>query len=343
MKIVIDNKIPYIRETMARITPHAVYINGGDISNADLRDADALIVRTRTRCDERLLHDTGVRFVATATIGYDHIDTGYLERAGIAWMNCPGCNASSVAQYLRSSLIHLLLDGVISPGDVVGIVGCGHVGGRVKTVAEELGLRTMVCDPPLQASSGSSSMAFADLHCLAEQCEVITFHVPLTMTGDCPTYHMADEPFFRSLKRRPVIINTARGAVVDNGALLRALDDGLVRLTVIDTWENEPDISVELLDKAYIATPHIAGYSADGKVNADNMVVDGLCRFFGIPRPPMIVPPPAPYSRDEISALPPLMARLRLYDPLDDTRRLKADPQAFEQLRGSYPVRREHL
>ena len=330
MKIVVDDKIPYIRDALARITPCVVYKRGTEISAADVRDADALIVRTRTRCDERLLAGSSVRFIATATIGFDHIDTDYLARAGIAWANCPGCNAGSVAQYVRSALLLLARDcGLRLHGGTIGVVGCGHVGSRVCAVARELGLRVLVCDPPL------GSPGFVGMDAIEREADVITFHVPLTDGGTYATRHLADAAFFGRLARRPFILNTSRGPVVDNAALKAALAEGRVRQAVIDTWENEPLIDRELLGRVYIGTPHIAGYSADGKVNADNMAIDALCRFFGLPNPGRIVPPPLPpgftYTGDP----------LQLYNPLCDSRRLKADPALFEELRGNYPVRRE--
>lgn len=330
MKIVIDNKIPYIRDAVAAITDDAVYMDGSAIKADDVRDADAMIVRTRTRCDERLLGGSRVRFVGTATIGYDHLDTAWLDRAGICWTNCPGCNASSVAQYLRSVLILLArFHGVNLVGTTIGIVGCGHVGTLVCDVALSFGMRVLVCDPPVGASG------YVSLETIEREADIITFHVPLTRDGAYPTYHLADEAFFSRLVRRPFIINTSRGAVVDNGALLRAIDDGIVRQAIVDTWEREPHVDLRLLDRVYIGTPHIAGYSADGKANADNMVLDALCRFFGVAAPPVVLPPPLPsgfvYTGDP----------LQLYNPLDDSRRLKAYPDKFEYLRGNYPLRRE--
>ena len=302
MKIVIDDKIPYIRDAVAAITDDAVYMDGSAIKADDVRDADAMIVRTRTRCDERLLGGSRVRFVGTATIGYDHLDTAWLDRAGICWTNCPGCNASSVAQYLRSVLILLArFHGVNLVGTTIGIVGCGHVGTLVCDVALSFGMRVLVCDPPVGASG------YVSLETIEREADIITFHVPLTRDGAYPTYHLADEAFFSRLVRRPFIINTSRGAVVDNGALLRAIDDGIVRQAIVDTWEREPHVDLRLLDRVYIGTPHIAGYSADGKANADNMVLDALCRFFGVAAPPVVLPPPLPsgfvYTGDPFATL----------------------------------------
>ena len=330
MKIVIDDKIPYIRTAIKCITDDAVYMPGSSITAADVRDADALIVRTRTRCDAQLLSGSNVRFVATATIGFDHLDTAFLEREGIHWMNCPGCNAGSVAQYVRSVLILLVREKHVVPSaTTLGIVGCGHVGSKVRQIALQMGFRVLVSDPPL------------GMHCDLRQCDIITYHVPLTKEGPLATWHMADEEFFGSLPRVPIIINTSRGEVVDNEALLQALRQGRVADAVIDTWEHEPDISRELLSAVYIGTPHIAGYSADGKVNADNMVIDGLCRFFGLSKPAPIVPPePATeieFCDDEAENY------LRIYNPLDDSRKLKSDPSCFKELRGNYPIRREIL
>lgn len=330
MKMVIDDKIPYIRPTIAKMGVEAVYKKGADISANDVRDADALIVRTRTRCDERLLAGSSVRFIATATIGFDHLDTDYLRRAGIAWTNCPGCNASSVGQYVRSTLLLLQRDfGLSLRSATIGIVGCGHVGTVVKSVAEQLGMRTLINDPPLGHSN------FVGLKTIEREADVITFHVPMVTVGAYPTLHLADEGFFNRLERSPFIINTSRGAVVDNVALKSALKQGRVRQAVIDTWEHEPDIDRELLDMLYIGTPHIAGYSADGKVNADNMSVAAICNFFGLKRPSPIVPPQLPadflYTGDP----------LQLYNPLEDSRKLKAHPDSFEMLRGDYPLRRE--
>lgn len=330
MKIVLDDKIPYIRETIGRMGVEARYLRGADITPKDVYDADALIVRTRTRCDERLLRGSRVRFVGTATIGYDHLDTAYLDRTGIRWVNCPGCNAASVRQYMHSMLLLLKRDfGIRFEQTTLGVVGCGHVGSLVAALGRELGLRVIVCDPFINDPS------FVTMRHIEREADIITFHVPLTHTAPYPTFHLADEAFFTRLSRRPFIVNTSRGDVVDNAALLQALNAGRIRQAVIDTWEGEPHINLDLLEKAYIGTPHIAGYSADGKVNADNMVLAALCDFFGLPNPGLIAPPPLPadfsYTGDP----------LQLYNPLTDSLHLKSHPETFEQLRGDYPLRRE--
>ena len=332
MKIVVDDKIPYIREKLSLLADEVRCLPGADITAADVHDADALIVRTRTRCDEQLLAGSRVQCVATATIGFDHIDTAYMLRAGISWTNCPGCNSGSVAQYVEGVLLLLQqCKGVSLRDTTIGIVGCGHVGSKVRNVALRLGMRVLVCDPPL----GHADMVALDV--IEREADVVTFHVPLTDDGLYATRHLADEDFFHRLSRVPYIINTSRGEVVDNTSLLAALQNGKVRDAVLDVWENEPHILLPLLERTWIATPHIAGYSADGKVNADNMVVDALCHHFHLPHPGRIVAPPLP-SGFVYTGNP-----LELYNPMTDSERLKADPSGFERQRNHYPLRREQV
>ena len=332
MKIVVDDKIPYIRETICQLADEVVFLSGAAITADDVRGADVLVVRTRTRCNRQLLEGSKVQLVVTATIGYDHIDTQWLQEAGIRWTNCPGCNSGSVAQYVECAL--LLLEqqkGLDLQHTTIGIVGCGHVGSKVKAVAERLGMQVLVCDPLLDNPS------FVSLDEIERRCEVITFHVPLTREGQYATWHMADEDFFHRLPRVPYIINTSRGEVVDNQALLKALQDGRVRDAIIDVWEHEPHPDAALLDKVFIGTPHIAGYSADGKTNADNMVIDAICQHFGLPHPGIIAPPALP-SDFKYTGSP-----LDLYNPMIDSQKLKADASQFEQLRNNYPLRREKI
>lgn len=274
MHLVIDDKIPFIRG-LAEQLGTCIYRPGAEISPEDVRNADALIVRTRTKVDESLLHDSNVQLVVTATIGHDHIDKDYLKKRGIAWSNCPGCNAESVAQYVRNSLWRAIIAGHLSPhpeDTCVGIVGVGHVGSAVSQALCAEGFRVLHCDPPK-----GEPATLADL---ARECQVITLHTPLNTDGEHPTYHLADTAFFDSLRQCRVFINAARGECTDTLSLKTALKSGKVRCAIIDTWENEPNIDRELLDLAFIATPHIAGYSADGKANGTRMSLNHVIEHF---------------------------------------------------------------
>lgn len=339
LRLVIDSSIPYIRQYAERLGK-CVYLPGKDISSIDIRHADALIVRTRTRCDRALLEKSDVRFIATATIGYDHLDTVYLEEKGIVWKNAPGCNASSVVQYVESALFRAELAGLLCLEQAtVGVVGVGNIGHKVADMLRRHGCRILCNDPPRQASGDGG---FCTLEELANECDVITLHTPLTDIGEWPTRHLISEDFFSCCKKHPLLLNTARGGVVDEKALVSALQCGIVRAAIIDTWENEPHILSPLLQAAFIATPHVAGYSADGKAAATRMVLEATARFFNIPiefdvRLPAL---PADFRYDTEGDFPPCEA-LRLYDPVVDSRRLKEAPTDFERLRTNYPLRRE--
>lgn len=371
MFVVVDDKIPYIRKAIEQIADRVLYLPGKEFTKDKIKEADALIIRTRTHCNRELLEGTKVQFIASATMGFDHIDTAYCEQAGITWTNCPGCNASSVGQYDRTVLIRLALAGRISLEDMtVGIVGVGNAGSAVARALEPLGVTLLFNDPPREKrptgncgerldvsskkyaisleekrhiSSGLPAPLFPVAHWspleeLCERCNVIAFHVPLIYIGEHPTRHLADAAFFNKLKRHPVILNAGRGGIVDELALLKAMNKGLVSEAVIDTWENEPDINRELLRRAFIGTPHIAGYSADGKANATRMSLEALCRFFHLHAEFNIVPPkmtPENYWNQD-------KKELRFYDPEADCLRLKTHPEQFEFLRGNYPLRREN-
>ncbi len=343
MKIIIDDKIPYIRGEAERLG-EAVYLPGGAITARDVKDADALIVRTRTKCNAALLEGSSVKFIATATIGYDHLDTAYLAKAGIAWTNCPGCNADSVAQYVESALLLLAGAGCITlnGATTIGVVGVGYVGSKVAAMAERLGLRVLLNDPPRAEREGCKN--FVGLDVIEREADVITFHTPLTTGGAHPTHHLADAEFFARLRRTPVIVNGSRGEVVSTEALLDAKRKMLVGEMIVDTWENEPHISRELLERAFIATPHIAGYSADGKANATRMALEAVAAFMGKAVDFQIVPPALPDGFNYFTAYDcPRTSPLRLYNPLRDTLALRLHPENFEGLRGDYPLRREFL
>lgn len=323
MKVIIDHKIPYIKEAIEKIADEVIYLPGNAFTKEEVKDADALIVRTRTLCNRELLEGSRVKFIATATIGYDHIDTTFCQESGIFWTNCPGCNAGSVEQYVHS-VLNLLKEkkGLDLEKTTLGIVGVGHVGSRVKKMAEALGMRVLLNDPP---RSDQGETGFVNLKTIMQECDIITFHTPLNREGKYATYHLVNEEFLFSLERTPYIINASRGEVVDTASLLVALAAGKVRNAIIDTWEYEPCISRELLEVAFLATPHIAGYSADGKANATRMSLEALCKFFGIDAEVDIVPPEGSHD----------------YDPTRDSEWLKAAPEKFEWFRGNYPIRRE--
>lgn len=342
MKIIIDDKIPFIKGQAEKLG-EILYRTGSQITSEDVRDADALIVRTRTLCNEALLAQSRVKFIATATIGYDHIDVDYLNRANIAWTNCPGCNATSVAQYVACTLLLLEQDGMLNLQEAtIGIIGVGHVGTRVQERLEAMGCRVLLNDPPRAEREPDFAQNHTDLATLLKECDVITCHTPLTYNGDHPTFHLVDHSFFNHLGKSPIFINAGRGEVVRTEALIQAIDSKQIRAAVIDTWENEPNINMELLQKVYIGTPHIAGYSADGKANGTRMSLEAVARYFGKDITFDVQAPPLPedysydpqrrYTNHEL---------LRLYNPVYDSERLKAHPEQFEQIRGDYPLRRE--
>lgn len=331
--VVVEANIPFIR---GLLEPYAQvrYLQPDAVDSRAMADADALVTRTRIRCDRRLLEGSRCRLIASATIGLDHVDMAYCRSAGIAVENAPGCNAPAVAQYVLSSILTVYGPQQVA-GMTLGIVGVGHVGSIVRDWARQLGLRLLLCDPPRQRAGETGP--FVALDGIAAGADIITFHTPYTRSGIDATHHMADESFFRSLRRRPMIINSARGAIVDNEALTSALVGARVSHAVIDCWEGEPDIDRRLLSAAAIATPHIAGYSREGKIRATAMAVDALARHFGWPSiavgPGSVPPGAAPI----VSA----SAILASYDPLRDTDALKSHPEKFEWLRNNYSLRAE--
>ncbi len=342
MKVVIDNKIPYIQGIIEKFhykeTIHVEYLPGKDITRDQVIDADALIIRTRTRCDAHLLRGSRIRFIATATIGYDHIDTQYCHNQGIYWTNAPGCNAGSVAQYMES--VFYLLSAHLNrrfPELTLGIIGVGHVGSKVERVARELGMKVLLCDPPRAEKEGKSG--FHSLDELAEQCTILTFHTPLVTKGPHPTYHLVNTELLSRMPAGSCLINTSRGEVVDTEALLAAITKKRLAAVILDVWENEPHPLPELLENVWIGTPHIAGYSADGKANATQMSLVSFCDFFGIEADFKISPPAPLHPLLKTGHLSEMV--LSIYDPRQDSTALKNNPGKFEQLRENYPLRRE--
>ncbi len=343
MKIVADDKIPFLRgvfEPFFEVT----YLPGGKISPVDVRDADALIVRTRTRCNRTLLAGSRLQFIATATIGFDHIDTVAMDELGITWCRAPGCNASSVAQYITCALVDFRLP---LAGKTLGVVGVGEVGRRVVKVGKALGMRVLQCDPPRAEREGGES--FLPLEKLVVESDFLTIHVPLSQDGAYPTYHLVDTRLLAMLKPGATLINTSRGEVVDGGALKRALQVGKLGAAILDVWENEPDIDPALLELVRIGTPHIAGYSTDGKANGTSMAVQSLAEYFKIAelkgwKPNRIPVPEA--SRIELDSTLPESVQLGLacrtaYDIRFDDSHLRLARADFENQRSNYRLRRE--
>jgi erythronate-4-phosphate dehydrogenase len=347
MKVIIDDKIPYIKGALEPFA-EVVYLPGNRTTPDVVRDAEALITRTRTICNEWLLSGSSVKFIATATIGYDHIDTDYCRNAGIAWTNAPGCNAGSVAQYIASALFTWALKKSVKlRGKTIGIVGVGHVGSKVARFCEIMGMNVLLNDPPRERREGNAS--FTSLKQILEEADIITLHVPLNMEGEDATFHLADETFFHSLQRNPLIINSCRGEVVDTETVITAIRQNTLSGYIADCWENEPEIDTRLLEMVDLGTPHIAGYSRDGKANGTMMSVRAVSRFFNLGidnwTPTGIEPPVNPVieisgtGRDEETIL--VQAILGTYDITADDLALRTSPALFEKLRGDYPVRRE--
>jgi erythronate-4-phosphate dehydrogenase len=276
MKIVVDENMPFGREAFETLG-EVVTAPGRGIDSALLRDAELLLVRSVTKVNAALLEGTAVRFVGTATIGEDHLDKGYLKDRGIPYASAPGCNANSVSEYITGALFHLAEKHDFDLTDkTLGIVGVGNVGSRVLAKAEALGMRVVLNDPPRAKETGDP--VFQPLEAILD-CDIVTVHVPLENEGPHPTYHLVDEDFFSRLRPGAILLNTARGPVVENADLKAALDAGQVLDAVLDVWEGEPQYDPELLEMVAIGTPHIAGYSFDGKVNGTRQVYEAACAF----------------------------------------------------------------
>lgn len=334
MKIVIDEKIPYLKEALELLGHEVLAKPGVDICKNDVVDAGALFVRTRTKCNALLLDGSSVRFIGTATIGYDHINTDYCREKGIVWKNAAGCNAGAVLQYVQSVIYEWA---PCVQGLSIGVVGVGEIGSRVAAWASEAGMTVYRNDPPKEALG---MQGFVSLDEIAEKCDVITFHTTLERGGEFPSFHLADKKFFGSLKRCGLLINASRGEVVDNVALLDALRQGKVGEAALDVWENEPYINKDLLDRTFIATPHIAGYSAEGKMNATKIVLDAFVEFMGEEKTDALPLLPEPCNNIVVAAAE-REAFLKIYSPMNDTIALKANPAEFEGLRNNYKLRRE--
>jgi erythronate-4-phosphate dehydrogenase len=348
MKVVCDNKIPFLR---GALEPYAevVYLPGAQTTPEVVKDADAIITRTRTICNEALLKGSSVKAIATATIGFDHIDTAWCEANGIAWSNAPGCNSWSVKQYICSVLAVLAQrHGLRLDALTLGVVGVGNVGSKVADAGRALGMRVLLNDPPRARAEGQE--AFTDLDTILAESDIVTVHVPLTRSGADATWHLFDAGRLARMRPSQILINSSRGPVVDNAALKETLLKGGLKAAALDVWEGEPDLDPELVGLLDIATPHIAGYSADGKANGTTMSVRYLARQLGLPLADWTASGiPAPEqslaftvdaagktAQDVLSE-----AILYTYDVRRDSDALRGALGAFERLRGDYMIRRE--
>ena len=348
MKIIADDKIPFLKGALEPFAD-VEYYPGKSITRDVVKDADALIIRTRTHCNKELLEGSKVKFIASATIGFDHIDVEYCDASHIVWTNAPGCNSASVQQYIGSALVELARKHKFSLRDrTLGVIGVGNVGKKVVKIAEFLGMRVLLNDPPRLRNEGPCQ--FISLEGILREADIITFHVPLNREGVDKTYHMADKNFFERVLPGTIIMNSSRGEVVDNAVLREALETGKIAGAVLDVWENEPEIDRELLKLVDIATPHIAGYSADGKANGTTMSVKSLSSFFNlgiddwepeeIPLPANTVIPVDGDGKENQQVLEEAISAT--YNILDDDKRLRASVETFEKQRGNYPLRREY-
>ncbi|MFV0289342.1 MAG: 4-phosphoerythronate dehydrogenase [Mangrovibacterium sp.] len=347
MRIVIDDKIPYIQGVLEPFA-EVIYKNGGKINHSDLINTDAIIIRTRTICNAELLEGTSVKFIATATIGFDHIDTDYCKNAGIFWTNAPGCNSGSVLQYIASALVYIANSSKLNLCDkTIGIVGVGNVGKKIAAFCHTIGMKVLLNDPPREEIEGKTN--FVDIETIQKKADIITFHVPLIENGDNATSHLVNDEFITKCKPSVFFINSCRGEIIDNKSLAQAISQNKINGAVVDCWENEPLIDDYLLELSLLTTPHIAGYSRDGKANGTSMSVQALSKFFNIginewtcqsiedAQTKMIIIDGLNKSAFEILS----EAINSTYQIEIDSYRLKSNKLLFEELRGNYPVRRE--
>ena len=348
MKILVDENMPYAVELFSRLG-NVQAVPGRPIPQDALNDADALMVRSVTKVNESLLAGKPVKFVGTATAGTDHVDDAWLASAGIGFSAAPGCNAIAVVEYVFSSLLILAQrDGFHLRDKTVGIIGVGNVGSRLNTRLEALGVRTLLCDPP-RADRGDAG-EFWPLEKLVAEADILTFHTPLNMSGPYATHHLLDADLLARLPADRILINACRGEVVDNAALLDALNGSKKLTAVLDVWEPEPDLSLALLDKVAIGTAHIAGYSLEGKARGTTQVFEAFSQFIGQPQTvPLESLLPAPeFAEVTLSGALSEAKLLRLihlvYDVRRDDRplrRVAGKPGEFDKLRKFYEERRE--
>ncbi|HUS86743.1 MAG TPA: 4-phosphoerythronate dehydrogenase [Bacteroidales bacterium] len=347
MKFVIDDKIPFIKGALEPFG-QVRYLEGPAISNSELKDVDALIIRTRTICSKELLSGTRVRFLGTTTIGTDHIDEDWCDQNGVRWTNAPGCNSGSVMQYIASSLLHIFLKFNLRPENLtLGVVGVGNVGSKVVKLARTLGMTVILNDPPRERNEGSTM--FVTLSRLLKESDIITLHVPLIMTGRDKTTGMVNDKFLNDMKSGAFLINSSRGKVISENDIIKVLKKRKLNGCILDVWDNEPYLNRNLLDLAEIGTPHIAGYSQEGKATGTAMVVRELGQYFNLPltdwkpegltEPDRSVIDTRQYNGSTLEKVG--AAIFHTYPVFSDNNNLRNDPGNFEQIRDNYWGRRE--
>lgn len=354
--IIVNKHTPYAVQTFEKIGS-VTALDTREITKNTVRNADILIVRSETKVNRDLLEGSRVKFIGTVTIGRDHVDEEYLAKNGITFVSAPGSNSNSVSEYITAALLELShIKGFSLHEKTIGIVGVGNVGSKVWRKVEALGMKVLLNDPPLQRQGSRHP-----LHSLDElmEADIVTLHVPLTRMGNDLTYHLFDENRIRKMKHGAILVNTSRGAVVETEALKRALRDNYLAAAVIDVWEGEPNISSSLLELVTLGSPHIAGHSLDGKMNALRMNYEAVCRFLSLPIDidiNALVPDPAlpeiKINTMKLSIEQTLREIVKeCYDIcLDDRilRQLISLPEAkrgnyFQKLRSEYRIRREFV
>ncbi len=355
MKIICAETVLLGHEALSH-AGETVMIPDREITRNDLLDADALIVRSKSKITRELLHGTPVKFVGTATAGTDHIDDAWLESNGLYWCGSPGCNANSVSEYLTAALLTLRSrHGFDLEGKTIGVIGCGNVGIRVIEKCEALGMNVLRNDPPLAARSTDPD--FLPLETVLAESDIVTLHVPLVKDGPWPTDRMADYRFFEQLKPGAIFINAARGSACDYDALLDAKAGGAVSRMVIDVWNPEPAFRTDVLNGAGLASPHIAGHSYEGKLNGTIACYHELCNFFEIPKTwdiaASLPTPEVPVvevdcaGRDDEEVLHEIIRQIYNIETDDHLIREAAVPdeidraRTFDALRKNYRIRRE--
>lgn len=350
MKIICDENISFAEAAFKQFGTVEL-LHGRKINNAALKNTDALIVRSITQVDEALLDNTNVKFVGTATIGTDHVDINYLNKKNIKFADAAGCNSDAVAEYFFTALFRILVQKDISlKNKSIGVIGVGNIGSRVVKLAKAVGLEIIMNDPPLQRKTSSKNYTSLEE---ALQADIITFHVPLTLAGKDKTIHLLDEKKIKSMKDGSILINASRGPVVDNTALSSLIDKKKLNV-VLDVWEHEPQVDINLLNQTLIATPHIAGYSLEGKVNGTYLIYKNFCSFLGETptwHPTLAIPEDSVIAAKENHSIEQALdlifskvysihrddKKMRYLNELDERKR----QSYFDLMRKEYPYRRE--